>query len=343
MMDMWAVEAAGRWDTTDYFAAETVNERHGMINGVYYLPTGRWYVIQKVTAVQERGRRHWPSRCRVEDHLDLALANDPDPMMWVAFPLGTIPMDLWQTTPAERRAGWRWTEVAKFWVIAYPRERHWVDNLRSMWTKGWNSQYPGKPAFSRQRVVSETAPQSELAKDIEAAKTAIRQWEADTATVRRPIRGAPWEDLIKTLERLEKGLSLTQQSATTAAISGEVPEVLRGSQPILQDLDLPGLLKEPEVYKLHPEPDVAAAIMVVHRFVKRIATALFNFKVLAQMPAPVNPNERCQCQCLGQVLPGATLMDGHVLATNPEELASPYLMDIVSKDKQFGFPKMHLP
>jgi len=113
-----------------------------------------------------------------EDHLHLALADNPDPMTYVGFPLGAIPMDLCRTPPAERRARSRRAEVAKFWAIAYPRKRHWVDNLRSMWTNGWNSQYPGKPAFSRQRVVSDTAPHREPAKDIESPKTAIRQWVA---------------------------------------------------------------------------------------------------------------------------------------------------------------------
>jgi len=93
--------------------------------------------------------------------------------------------------------------------------------------------------------------------------------------------GAHREDLIETLEGLEKGLTPTQQSATTAAIAAEVREALRKrkaekkpryfirflfGRPIAKDLDIPGLLKEPDVYKLHPEPDVAAAIMVVHRF-----------------------------------------------------------------------------
>jgi len=59
MMGMRAVEAAGRGDTTDYFAAETATERHGMIYGAYHLPTGRWYVGQTVTTVQERARQHW--------------------------------------------------------------------------------------------------------------------------------------------------------------------------------------------------------------------------------------------------------------------------------------------
>jgi len=108
--------------------------------------------------------------------------------------------------------------------------------------------------------------------------------------------------------------------------------------PIVKDLDLPSLLKEPDMYKLHPEPNVAAAIRVVHRFAPQIATALSNCKYWAQRPAPANPNERGPCPCLGQFLPGATLMDGHVLSTNPEELASPYLSHFLSKGKKFRLP-----
>ena len=354
MIEMRDAEATNNGDATDYFAAETVTERHGMIYGVYHFPTGKWYVGQTVNTIQARAKQHWWSRRRAEDFFHLALADDPDPMTWVAFPLEAIPMELWRTPPAERRAGWRQGEVAKFRAVATPRERHWVDKLRSMWPKGWNSLYPGKPASSAHRMVSQPAPEREPARDLAAAKDAIAQWEANRHVARRFIQGAPRETLIEILEGLGNGLPPTEQSAVTAAIAAEAREALRKRKaekkprdfirflyghPIARDLDLPGLLKDPDVYKLHPEPDVAAAIRVVHRFAPQIATSLFNYKDWAQRPAPINPNEHGPCPCLGQVLPGATVVDGHVLSTNPEELASPYLRDILSKGKKFRLPQ----
>ena len=107
------------------------------------------------------------------------------------------------------------------------------------------------------------------------------------------------------------------------------------AHPIAQSLDLPGILRDPAVYKAHPEPDVAAAIMVVHRFAPNIASVLFNYKVWAMHPAAM-PNERPElCPCHTQVLEGATKVDGHVLSTNPAELASPYLRGILSKGKKY--------
>ena len=56
-------------------------------------------------------------------------------------------------------------------------------------------------------------------------------------------------------------------------------------------LRLPDLFHDPQVYKLHPEPDVAAAIMVVHRFAPQIASDLFNYSKWAANPAD-NPADK---------------------------------------------------
>ena len=145
MLEIRATEAASRGDRLDYHAPEAVTEWHGMIYAAYHFPTGRWYVGQTINTVQTRARQHWWARRSAKDLLHLALAEDADPMMWAAFPLERVPQDLWQTPPTERQANWRKDEVAKFRAVATPRERFWTDKLQTMWPKGWNSQYPGKP------------------------------------------------------------------------------------------------------------------------------------------------------------------------------------------------------
>ena len=52
-------------------------------------------------------------------------------------------------------------------------------------------------------------------------------------------------------------------------------------------------------------------------------------------PQPMDPSREAQCPCRTQVKPDATMVEGHVLSTKPEELASPYLQDILCKGKKY--------
>ena len=73
------------------------------------------------------------------------------------------------------------------------------------------------------------------------------------------------------MDGLVLGLSPVEQTATTAAIAAEIREILRKRKAekkprdfvrfeyghrIAAILDLPGILHDPAVYGLHPEPDV---------------------------------------------------------------------------------------
>jgi len=350
MLELRQAEARARGDTYDYYSCDAAASRNGMVYGAYHFPTGRWYVGQTINTVRERARQHWWARKSAKDFLHLAMADDPDPMTWIAFPLEAIPKELWRCPPSERQADWRKRERARFRAVATPRERYWVDKLRSMWPKGWNSQYPGKPASAGCQPRPHTDPPREPARDLEAAKTAIQQWETDPRSARRWIQNAAREDLVEILEGLDKGLAPSQQTAVTAAIAAEAREALRKrkaekkardfvrffySHPIAEKMGLPDIIRDPEVYKLHPDPDVGAAIMVVHKFAPQIASALFNYKEWAMSPKPMEAGGEAQCPCHTQVRPNATLVEGHVLSTEPEELASPYLRDILSKGKKY--------
>eukprot|EP00667_Euglena_gracilis_P000109 EG_transcript_109 len=326
-----------------------------MIYGAYHFPTGKWYVGQTVNTIRQRAREHWYARKSARDFLHLALADDPDPMTWLALPLEIIPKELWRCPEADRQAGWRKKERALFRAVATPREKYWVDKLRSMWPKGWNSAYPGKPASAGHLPPSGATAPREPARDLEAAKSAIRQWQADPRATRRWLHVLAREDLVEILEGLEKGLRPTEQTATTAAIAAEAREALRKRKaekkardfvrflyghPIAEKMALPDIIRDPEVYKLHPEPEVGAAIMVVHKFAPQIASALFNYKDWAMHPQPMDADGEEHCPCRTQVRPNATLVEGHVLSTDPDELASPYLREILSKGKKY---RLRLP
>lgn len=47
----------------------------------------------------------------------------------------------------------------------------------------------------------------------------------------------------------------------------------------------PDIIRNPEVYKLHPGLEVGAAIMAVHQFAPQMASALFNCKDWAMRPS----------------------------------------------------------
>jgi len=282
----------------------------------------------------------------------LTLADDPDPMSWVAFPLEGVPKELWCTPLNAWRAGRRKHERAKFRAVATPRERFWVDKLHSMWPKGWNSQYPGKPASSCHLAArpAGAVPPRDRARDVEAAKKAMRAWEADPRAARATWRAATRVELGEILEGLQKGLPPAQQTPATVAIAVEVREALRKRKlekkprdfvrflfgnDLAADMDLPNIFRDPAIYGLHPEPDLAAAIMVCHRFAPQIASDLFNYKDWSMRPQPMGVEDAGTCPCHTVVLPGTELVEGHILSTEPGQLASPYLRDILAKGKKY--------
>ena len=160
-------------------------------------------------------------------------------------------------------------------------------------------------------------------------------WTTDPHSAQRWLQGAAREDLTEILEGLEKNLPPSDRTPVTSAIATEVRDVLRrrkvekkprdfvrllyGNR-LASSLNLPDLLRDPQIYSLHPEPDVGAAIMVVHRFAPQIASDLFNYSDWSTRPALMDEQDPKSCPCHSQVLPDAPLVDGHVLSTDPAHL-----------------------
>lgn len=88
------------------------------------------------------------------------------------------------------------------------------------------------------------------------------------------------------------------------------------------------------MYRLHPEPDTGAAIMLVHRFAPQIQCTLFNYSTWAAEPKPMEDLGEV-CPCTKQVRDDCPMKDGHVLSTEVEFLRSPYLRDILARGKKF--------
>ena len=87
---------------------------------------------------------------------------------------------------------------------------------------------------------------------------------------------------------------------------------------IAGEMDLPRIIRDPQVYKERPEPKVGAAIMVVHKFAAQVASELFNYKDWSMHPMPMESHPASSCPCHTQVLPDTDLVDGHVLCTDPK-------------------------
>ena len=100
-------------------------------------------------------------------------------------------------------------------------------------------------------------------------------------------------------------------------------------------MDLPNIFLDPAIYGLHPEPDVAAAIMECHRFTPQVASDLFNYKAWSMRPQPLGVEDAGTFPCHTVVLPGTELLEGHILSTEPGQLASPYLREILAKGKKY--------
>ena len=178
----------------------------------------------------------------------------------------------------------------------------------------------------------------------------MRKWEANPAEERVFLQNADREERTDILEGLEKGLRPRERSACTKTIAAEIRAILRKRKAqkrtrdfirffygnrLAAELNLPALLKDPHIYSQHPEPDVGAAIMVVHRFAPQIAAELFNYSEWSAKPAPLICHDAEQCPCRRQTLPGVPLINGHVVSTDVSLLASPYLRDVLAKGKKY--------
>ena len=103
------------------------------------------------------------------------------------------------------------------------------------------------------------------------------------------------------------------------------------------------ILRKSEVYSLHPEPEVAAAIMVSDSFRPQMQAALMNYtKAAAHLnvaQALQDSLHNCACRsAFKKLLPADLSADGHVITSNTCNLRWDLLSQLTRKGKKFRLP-----
>ena len=110
-----------------------------------------------------------------------------------------------------------------------------------------------------------------------------------------------------------------------------------------RDLQLRSVLRDPQVFMSHPEPEKAAAIMLVESFNPQIQSFLFNYTEAAvEMnieSAAADCLENCACrQCFTSFCSEDMGPDGHVCTFDTRNLKWGYLSELTKKGKKFRLP-----
>ena len=103
---------------------------------------------------------------------------------------------------------------------------------------------------------------------------------------------------------------------------------------------LRNVLRDPEVYTLHPQPEVAAAIMVMDHFNPQLQAFLCNFAVAAREldleKAMQDDLLNCRCHsAVWKLLSDDLNHEGHLLTVESRNWKWPQLKSLVTKGKSF--------
>ena len=287
--------------------------------------------------------------------LHTAIANELTPFSFVVFPLEFIPGDLYIEEDRE-------TTRDNFRLIATPRERYWVGRFNSLWSQGFNSAYPGKPvsAWVRRQWQLPEPNRMELtpeADDLVARR--VQQWldrlHRDGGAALKEMDGWEKDTLRETLDWIQQNVPARERRANLIAVETAIIDMLRekwARRPKRHFLKvtfqnnnavhllLPHVLRDPRVYSKHPEPEVAAAIMVVNKFQPQVQALLCNYAKAAQElnvdSALQDTLEDCNCQ-MALLKPDREHLnqEGHVCTVDTRKLRWPYLRDLVKRGRKY--------
>ena len=344
-------------------------DRCGAIYAIYHCPSGRLYVGSTINEIWERARHHWWSRFREDDLFHDALSGDVDPFSSIVIPLEWIREEDYHRPGAPRKA-----VNAAFRRVALPREQFWVARLGTMWPQGWNSTIPGRPV--RRWIARQ--PQNSLQGEVDPSIAAwdpeawLTMWHRDQAAALAHMAGRPKADIRLALHHVQArehgdpnrpNLSAGPQDHPNAVPTQSPVEALfqllrqrKQDPPARQflrfkythnsarDLQLREVLRDPTVYSKHPDPEVAAAIMLSERFEPQIQALLFNYAEAATelniQQALTDTLADCKCrECFALLRPGDLGPDGHVCTFDTSHLKWPYLQNLTERGKKFRLPK----
>ncbi len=230
-----------------------------------------------------------------------------------------------------------------------------------MWPQGFNSAYPGRPASAWVKRIWRTPdPTRTEIKDDEVdevgrqVSTWLRRLQNEGGDALNELKKWDKAKLRETLDWIQVNVPAHERRANLIAVETTLIEELkeRRAHPLKRQflklsfsnqeasaLLLANVLRSPEVYSKHPEPEAAAAIMVVNKFRPQIQALLCNYAAAAR---ELNLSEALQdelqdCECRNALFkPDDTMMhEGHVLTIETRNLRWPYLRSIAQRGKKF--------
>ena len=324
----------------------------GWIYALFHFPTGRLYVGQTQRKIWNRTREHWWSRGRCTDALHDALANDPNPFAYIMLPLERLPAP--DSFPRAERA-------ALIRRDALARERKWVGLLNSMWPRGFNAAYPGVPvsrkAKRRQYQLPSQDPtptsQGNPPPSPDLANWLRRCHQADSSALAE-ARSWGKAQLCSTLDWMQLNVPDDERRTGHLSLECKLVELIKAKRKEAPQrqflkfsysnngarlLDLRRVLREEAVFKLHPNPDVAAAIMVCDKFAPQWQAWLCNYARVAEeldlAAAQADNLEGCNCHSALRRREAEAFHEGHVVSNESDLLRWSYLQTLATKGKKY--------
>jgi hypothetical protein len=336
----------------DWADVKSLWETPGWIYALFHFPTGRLYVGQTRRRVWKRAQEHWWSRGRSKDLLHDALANDTNPFAFVMVPIEKLPPP--ECFPrAEREALLR--------RDALNRERKWVGKLNSMWPRGFNASYPGYPVSRKVLRKGQPGPARDVEPSAQGDPPPIPQFKEWVERCQKGDSGALAEArewgkprLCAALDWLQAHIPGDNRRIGHLSLEVKLIDLIRAKRKEAPErhflkfcysnngarfLELRKVLRDEEVYKLHPHPEVAAAIMVSDKFAPQWQAWICNYATVADEldleAARADSLEGCTCRKALRRSEPEAFHDGHVVSNDSELLRWPFLQTLASKGKKF--------
>ena len=243
--------------------------------------------------------------------------------------------------------------------LSHSRERYWAGKLDVLWPHGFNSAWPGFPVQSyfqrkpRHHLPNEENAPLSQADGVECACWVKRCLDGDTTALGelklwskdRLCEVLDWIQCnVKEEDRRLGLLSVeTKLISTLKARRREAParHFLRFlfSDNEARSHRIREVLRDPEIFTKHPNPEVAAAIMVCDRFEPQWQAYICNFSKVAEdldIVAAAN-DDLCGCDCMTALKrkDASYLHNGHVLSIETDALQWPYLRSLATKGKKY--------
>ena len=185
--------------------------------------------------------------------------------------------------------------------------------------------------------------------------TWLRRMHSQGSAALREMRNWDKAKLRETLDWIQANVPSRERRANLISVETAIIEELRERRANPRDrhflkflyghkdachLLLRNVLRDPEVYSKHPEPEVGAAIMVCDKFRPQLQAILCNYSKAAQELdlSTALRDELWDCRCsqtLWKPDPGCTNEEGHVLMSDTRNLRWPFLRTMVQRGRKF--------